>query len=334
MNIVKQRYIALFLLALLLSACRGAPFKQTPIQLERNMFKQDKYIPQDVNTFFPDRRAMRMPVEGTVARNELKLNTEYYDGKDKSGNLVEHIPIPVTMQLLKRGQNRFDVFCTPCHGRLGDGNGIVPSLNVGLIHPPNYHQDRLINAPDGHFFDVITNGIRTMMPYRYQIPVHDRWAIVAYIRALQMSQNASKADLEGYSISDSTITAYKQQKKAAAEAQQKKQEAMQKAMSDTSQSTEQLASKGKQLYKSMTCATCHTVDGSNGVGPTWKGLYGSKVKLTNGKTVTANDKYLTESIMNPNSEVVDGFNPVMPNLSDQLSAQDVKALISYIKSLK
>ena len=334
MNIVKQRYIALFFLALLLSACRGAPFKKTPIQLERNMFRQHKYVAQDVNAFYPDKRSMRMPVKGTVARNELRLNTRYYEGKDKDGNLVKHIPIPVTMQLIKRGQNRFDVFCTPCHGRLGNGDGIVPSLNVGLIHPPNYHQARLINAPDGHFFDVMTNGIRTMMPYRYQIPVHDRWAIVAYIRALQLSQKATKADLGGYTFSDSAIAAYKEQKKEQAEAQQQQQEAMKKAMSSNSGNTKQLIAQGKKLYHSMTCATCHSVDGSKGVGPTWKGLYGSKVQLSDGSTVTADANYITESIMHPAKQVVKGFSPVMPNLSSSLSPQDIKSIIAYIKSLK
>ena len=334
MNIVKQRYIALFLLALLLSACRGAPFKKTPIQLERNMFKQNKYVAQDVNNFFPDHRAMRMPVKGTVARSELRLNTRYYEGKDKNGNLVKHIPIPVTMKLIKRGQNRFDVFCTPCHGRLGNGQGIVPSLNVGLIHPPNYHQARLLNAPDGHFFDVMTNGIRTMMPYKYQIPVHDRWAIVAYIRALQLSEHATKADLEGYTFSDSAIAGYKEQQKAAAEAQKQQQQAMNKAMQSKSENPQQLIAQGKKLYHSMTCATCHSVDGSKGVGPTWKGLYGSKVQLSDGSTVTADANYITESIMHPEKQVVKGFNPVMPNLSSQLSPQDIKSIIAYIKSLK
>jgi hypothetical protein len=106
---------------------------------------------------------------------------------------VETIPLAVTREVLERGRNRFNIFCSPCHSQVGDGNGMV--IERGFRHPPSFHTDRLRRAPPGHFFDVITNGFGAMPAYGYRVPVRDRWAIIAYVRALQLSQNATLAEV-------------------------------------------------------------------------------------------------------------------------------------------
>ena len=136
---------------------------------------------------------MRMPVAGTVARGDLQADHVYYQGKNADGSLVASSPVPITLDLLKRGQERYNIYCAPCHDRTGAGQGIV--IKKGFLPPPSLHLDRLREAPDGHFFDVISKGIRNMPAYNHQIQVADRWAIVAYIRALQRSQNARKSDV-------------------------------------------------------------------------------------------------------------------------------------------
>ncbi|MFQ5651206.1 MAG: c-type cytochrome [bacterium] len=136
---------------------------------------------------------MRQPVAGTVARGELFADDVFYHGKTARGDTVRKIPVPVTMQLLERGQDRYNIFCWPCHGGVGEGNMVF--LMRGMIPPPSLHLDYMRNYTDGHIFLVITHGIRNMSAYGYQIPAHDRWAIVAYVRALQRSQHATIDDL-------------------------------------------------------------------------------------------------------------------------------------------
>ena len=134
-----------------------------------------------------------MPVDGTVARGELQEPVSYFQGKYADGGFVKKAPVTFTASLFKRGQERYDIYCTPCHGRNGYGQGIV--VKKGFLPPPSFHLDRLRDSADGYIFDVITNGIRNMPSYKYQIPVADRWAIVAYFRALQRSQNATRDDI-------------------------------------------------------------------------------------------------------------------------------------------
>jgi len=159
----------------------------------QDMHDQPKYKPLAASTFFRDGRASRQIIEGTVARGHLDDDTELYKGKTASGALVEAFPIAVTSELVKRGQERFDIYCSPCHDRTGGGNGIV--ARRGFQHPPSYHIERLRKAPPGHFFDVMTNGFGAMQDYAAQVAPADRWAIVAYIRALQRSQGATLADV-------------------------------------------------------------------------------------------------------------------------------------------
>lgn len=151
-----------------------------------------KYEAMEPSSFFADGRSARAPVPGTVARGELKLDTAYYQGRT-GDSFVNTFPSPVSRTTLLRGRERFNIFCSPCHGLLGDGNGVI--VQRGMRGPVNFHEQRFIKAPVGYFFQVITNGRGGMYPYGYRIPPDDRWAIIAYIRALQLSQDATLNDV-------------------------------------------------------------------------------------------------------------------------------------------
>lgn len=174
-----------------------------------DMQDQPRYKAYKKSDFFADGRASRDQVEGTVARGQLRENKAFYTGKidnpdasapvqsttDATGNTlvttfpnsIDEFPVPVTKELVERGRERYNIYCIVCHGPVGNGDGMV--VRRGFPQPPTYHDDRLRNAPVGHFFDVITNGWGKMSSYAYQVQPADRWAIVAYIRALQVSQN-------------------------------------------------------------------------------------------------------------------------------------------------
>ncbi len=156
------------------------------------MADQPRYKPLARSNFFRDERSARPLVPGTVARGHLDADEEFYAGKS-GGKLVETFPFAVTREVLERGQDRYNVFCAPCHDRVGNGQGMV--VRRGFRPPPSYHTDRLRKAPAGHFFDVIANGFGAMPDYAAQVPPRDRWAIIAYIRALQLSQDATLADV-------------------------------------------------------------------------------------------------------------------------------------------
>jgi hypothetical protein len=158
----------------------------------QDMHNQPRYKPLGGSAFFEDGRASRPPVEGTVPRGYARTDEHFYTGK-VNGRLVETFPFPITRRVLERGRERYDIFCAPCHGRDGYGEGMI--VQRGFRRPPSFHTDRLRRAPVGHFFDVITNGFGTMYGYASRIPPEDRWAIIAYIRALQLSQNATLEDV-------------------------------------------------------------------------------------------------------------------------------------------
>ncbi len=143
-------------------------------------------------TSIADQRSARPIIAGTVARGHLDADTYFYTGKIGS-NDGDYLPFPVTAEVLARGQQRFNIYCSPCHGELGDGNGMI--VQRGYKHPPSYHIERLRKAPIGYFFDVMTNGFGAMPDYSQQVQPADRWAIAAYIRALQLSQHATEADV-------------------------------------------------------------------------------------------------------------------------------------------
>ncbi len=174
------RGLILAALVLSLTACR------------QKMANQPRYDPLEASDFFADGMSARPRIEGTVARGELSSNPFFDTGK-VNGAVANGFPIAVTLEVINRGQERFDIYCSECHGRTGDGNGMIPSR--GYRRPPSFHTETLRTATTGHLFDVMTNGFGAMPPYGKMIPPRDRWAIVAYIRALQLSQHATVADI-------------------------------------------------------------------------------------------------------------------------------------------
>jgi mono/diheme cytochrome c family protein len=158
----------------------------------QDMHDAPRYEPLEASTFFANGQASRLPVANTVPRGHLREDEHLYTGH-VGGQPVTELPMPVTAALMARGRERFDVFCSPCHGRTGEGNGII--VQRGFRKPPSYHEARLREAPVGYFFDVMTNGFGAMQDYAAQVPVADRWAIAAYIRAIQLSHNATVADV-------------------------------------------------------------------------------------------------------------------------------------------
>ena len=162
-----------------------------------DMWVQPKARPQQLSKFssWEDQSTSRVPVEGTVARGHAKFDDAFSTGFE-NGKLVDKFPIKVTKEVLKRGQERFNIYCSHCHGSLGDGKGMIAQRGLVLTRPPaTYHTDRLRSMPIGHFFDVITNGFGAMYRQAPSVDPADRWAIAAYIRVLQLSQNGRVSDV-------------------------------------------------------------------------------------------------------------------------------------------
>lgn len=171
--------------ALLLAACD-------------DMSDQAKYEPLEANPYFPDRRASRPLPEGVAPRSATGIggfisDEEDYSPRSEDGELLDSFPFPVTMEVLERGRERYDIYCSPCHALDGSGQGMI--VQRGFSPPPSLHDERLQQAPAGYFYEVIRDGFGRMFPYGYRVDPPDRWAIAAYIRALQLSQNASPEDV-------------------------------------------------------------------------------------------------------------------------------------------
>ena len=166
--------------ALFVAACR------------QDMHDAPRYDALEASTFFSNGMASRQPVANTVARGQLKMDRHLFEG-GVDGRPADVFPMPVTADVMARGQERFNVFCAPCHGRTGTGNGMI--VQRGFRQPPSFHEERLRTAPVGYFFDVMTRGFGAMQDYAAQVPVADRWAIAAYIRAVQASRAATVADV-------------------------------------------------------------------------------------------------------------------------------------------
>jgi len=188
----RSRIDRLFLLCVLSAGCR------------QDMHDSPHLEPLEQTSFFRDGRASRDPVEGTVARGQLNNDIHFYEGRrvikepELAGQtaeteVVDSFPYEVTRSMLLRGRERYDIFCSPCHSRTGNGDGMV--VRRGFTRPPSLHTDKLRQAPVGHLYDVVRRGLGAMPSYAAQIPVADRWAIVAYVRALQFSQNARLEDV-------------------------------------------------------------------------------------------------------------------------------------------
>ncbi len=200
---LKYFLLVVVLLALLplalIARTRSVRSPRTRVHVIWDMDQQAKYRPQGPSSIFPDGRSMRPPVSGTVARGELRANSHLYTGKSR-GKWAATFPMQLTADMVKKGQERFNIFCAPCHGLAGYGDGMVAKradkIGAGKWVPPaSLHSDLVRSRPLGHLFNTISNGIRTMPPYASQIPVNDRWAIIAYVLALQKSQHASLHDV-------------------------------------------------------------------------------------------------------------------------------------------
>lgn len=191
--------VASFIPIALIMRARVTTSEQPRIHIVPDMDNQPKYKAQSRNPLFADRRAMRPPVEGAVARGAALGNPALTSGKI-GDDWVEGVPLTVDAELIQRGRERYDIYCSPCHGLAGAGDGMVAKradqLMEGTWTPPtSFHTDLIRQRPVGHIFNTISNGIRNMPAYGPQIPVEDRWAVVAYVRALQRSQNATVDDV-------------------------------------------------------------------------------------------------------------------------------------------
>jgi mono/diheme cytochrome c family protein len=184
---------------------RGTPFRKPPLYIFPDMEWQPKLRPQKPSNFFPNGRSSQLPVPGTVARG-VALQTvagpvfPYEDSPVNTGrltgttNFIENNPLPMTAELLKRGQQRFNINCAPCHSQLGDGNGMTKKVG-GMLTVANLHDKRIVELPDGELFYLISNGRNTMLAYGDTVTVEDRWAIIAYLRALQLTRLGAPDDL-------------------------------------------------------------------------------------------------------------------------------------------
>jgi mono/diheme cytochrome c family protein len=183
-----------------MAAALGSMSLLTACGIRLDMHDQPKFKPLRENDFYADGRASRPVVDGTVARGQLANDELFYTGK-VNGQEADQFPYPVTQSLVEHGRERFNIYCAPCHSRIGDGNGMI--VQRGFKKPPDYTEDRLMKIPVGHFVNVMTNGYGSMSEYKSQVSISDRWAIAAYIRALQLARKGTAADVPaGAQIAD------------------------------------------------------------------------------------------------------------------------------------
>lgn len=200
---MRQVYlVTLFVCVLLVSILgfRGTTFTAPPLDVFPewafpSMEHQPKYRPQSTSAFFADGRADRVPPARTVARGMLREDDHLHRGKNSTGAFVHGMPAGLTVdgKFLERGRDRYQIYCAPCHGAIGDGNGITKKYGMGAT--PTYHDERMRTMPDGEIYNTIANGKNTMYPYADKLVPEDRWAVVAYVRALQRSQQGKAADV-------------------------------------------------------------------------------------------------------------------------------------------
>jgi len=324
MKLATTHIAALLLISILMMGCRGQQSDKPPIAPQQNMQFQERFNAQQENPFFENNMSMRMPVEGTVARGKMRDNATVYEGVDDDGNYVEENPMDVTKSFLYRGKERYDIFCQACHGGTGDGRGIIMTGEYGYVPAPTFHRSASYDMPDGQLYSAIANGIRSMPSYATQIPVEDRWAIVAYIRALQRSQNVPESELERFDIDLVQLQEEYQARKA-------REEARAEAMAASDEDEEISAERGEALYTRYACNTCHSVDGSRLIGPTFANLYGSERSFTDGTSQIADEDYLYESIVEPSVLIVEGYDDIMQSY-DYLSESELQSLVEFIKA--
>lgn len=315
---------SLILLSLMLMSCRGQKSEKPPISPVQNMQFQNRFNAQENNEFFANNMSMRPPVEGTISRGNLRQNSALYEGRNENGEFVTENPMEVTRSFLYRGQERYDIYCTPCHGAVGDGRGIIMTGQYGYVPAPSYHRQASYDMPDGQFYSAITEGIRSMPAYNTQIKVEDRWAIVAYIRALQRSQNVPEAEIREFDIDLAQLQTEHQ-------AEVERQEALAEAQSAGGGEEEITAERGERLYTANACQTCHSLDGTRLVGPSFAGLFGSDRQFADGSTAVADEEYISSSIANPGDDIVESYSNVMPSYN-YLSDGELQSLVEFIKA--
>jgi mono/diheme cytochrome c family protein len=297
---------------MIIAYARFTPQESPRVHLVPDMDFQEKYKAQNPSPLFEDGRAARTQLAGTFALEDDHLVLEdpgYYTGK-VDGEYLAALPMPVTRELLERGHDRYVINCAPCHGYDGAGNGTVHQRatelkTAGWIQPSNIHQEYIAAQPKGQLFESISMGIRNMPGYKSAITTEDRWAIVAYLEALQGTQEAGARQLWG-----------------AAPAEEGG------AVDD-----DPLVAKGRELHVSKTCVACHSLDGTKLVSGSFLGLFGSERTFTDGTTAIADEAYLHESISDPNAKIVEGYVPglmVIPPISDD----EREALVAFIMSLQ
>lgn len=295
-----------------LVGCRGWNSEEPPVHLMWNMDTQEKgkayrsmealHNPKDFGvSSFSDGRMMRMPVEGTVARGHLRDDDLSILGVDDKGEPTVKFPATYasTDASRARGKIRFAIYCAPCHGKDGDGTGPVNQSKGLLVPPPSFHDARFKEMPNGKIYQAITHGVNNgnMPAYNVQIPVEDRWAIVAYIRELERTRDPNVADEPAPGVVVATVG----------------------------------AERGAGLYKSKGCNACHSIDGTKVVGPSFKGLWGATEQTDKGP-VTVDEAYVKESILTPTAKITAGFPPAMP--PQALSDDDIKSIVLYLQTLK
>ncbi len=319
------KYIsALFLISAVLMSCRGQTTENPPIRHHFNMNFQERFNAQQENPFFEDGMAMRMPVEGTVARGNLRHDLALFEGIDDDGEYIDEIPFDLTRDFLYRGKDRYDIFCQMCHGGTGDGRGIIMTGEYGYVPAPTFHRTESYDMPAGELYSAIANGIRTMPSYATQISVEDRWAIVAYIRALQRSQNIPEEEMERYDVDLAELQQLFRE-------EQEREEARAAAIAAAADD-EVSVELGERLIVQQGCQACHSLDGSPGVGPTLAGLYGSEVTFVDGTSTIADEDYLYESIVDPGARITEGYDNVMASYA-HLSESEIQSLVEFIKTL-
>ena len=299
----------------LLGGCRGWDTEERPIHLIKNMDTQEKgkAYRRDSTGLFADGRMSRLPVEGTLAQGQLVEDFQFEEGIDEAtaGEATKAFPANVKSEMdlnVARGQNRYQIYCTPCHGPALDGKGTVAGLALDggprlTVAPPSLHLERIAKEMVvGKIYSAIRNGVNNgnMPSYAPQISTADRWAIVAYVKSEQMKKDSS-VPLEPGKVAGPDIS-----KGATAEA-------------------------GAILYKAKGCNACHSVDGTKIVGPTFKGIWG-RVEGTNAGDVTVDEAYLKESILNPMAKIVNGYPPAMP--PQQLSDLEIQSIALFMQTLK
>jgi mono/diheme cytochrome c family protein len=282
----------------LLSGCRGGVSEDPPIHLIHNMDTQEKgkAYRRDTSGLFADGRVMRLPVEGTVAQGQLNEDDIKFRGVDAEGNPTHEFPADLKAReggldaLADRGAARFAIYCAPCHGPTGGGDGAVTKRTAAdakfQVPPPSLKDDRVKEMLAGKIFAAITYGVNNgnMGSYASQIPVEDRWAIVAHIR--KNVQGGVEYETKGGPAIEVDKTV-------------------------ASAVMGEAIYKGKYDAKYGACSACHTLDGNKLVGPSFKGIWGRKEKTSAGE-VEVDAAYVKESILQPMAKVVEGYPPAMP----------------------